>query len=361
MPPADIESVQSTLQSEDKDYLNELGASICSHQLSLDYKVWSAYQIIRAILPNEIDEVTTSFETIGHIAHVNLRDSQLDYKQVIGQVLLDKNSPRIRTVVNKLSDIQETFRVFKMEVLAGSDDMMATVRENGCTFTFDFSQVYWNSRLHTEHRRLINCLSPSDVVCDMFAGVGPFALPAAKKGCQVYANDLNPVAYEALCSNAKANQVEKRIRAYNLDGRDFVRKVVDEVRTIHLSRLDISGQEDSSMPPMFTHVVMNLPATAVQFLDVFKGLFKNLTDVPVPIVHCYCFSKAADAETDAQRQCENVLGMQIDATVYHVRDVAPNKVMLCITFRLPRDVAYDGTASSHGNEININGELPVMC
>ncbi len=47
-------------------------------------------------------EVPTSFESVGHIAHLNLRDELLPYKHVIGQVLLDKNSS-IRTVVNKVS------------------------------------------------------------------------------------------------------------------------------------------------------------------------------------------------------------------------------------------------------------------
>ena len=44
----------------------------------------------------------TSFESVGHIAHLNLRDELLPYKHVIGQVLLDKNSS-IRTVVNKVA------------------------------------------------------------------------------------------------------------------------------------------------------------------------------------------------------------------------------------------------------------------
>jgi tRNA G37 N-methylase Trm5 len=45
-------------------------------------------------------EVPSSFETVGHIAHLNLRDELLPYKHLVGQVLLDKN-PNIRTVVNK--------------------------------------------------------------------------------------------------------------------------------------------------------------------------------------------------------------------------------------------------------------------
>ena len=40
------------------------------------------------------------------------------------------------------------------------------------------------------------------------AGVGPFALPAAKnRGVMVWANDLNPDCYEALIANRDANKV----------------------------------------------------------------------------------------------------------------------------------------------------------
>lgn len=42
----------------------------------------------------------------------------------------------------------------------------------------------------------------------MFAGVGPFAVPAAKNiRCKVYANDLNPKSYAALLNNAARNKV----------------------------------------------------------------------------------------------------------------------------------------------------------
>jgi tRNA (guanine37-N1)-methyltransferase len=79
--------------------------------------------------------------------------------------------------------------------------------ESDCRFTFDFTQVYWNSRLHTEHERLVQRFKPEEVVADVFAGVGPFAVPAAKKGCAVFANDLNPNSVKYLTKNAADNRV----------------------------------------------------------------------------------------------------------------------------------------------------------
>lgn len=51
-------------------------------------------------------ELPSSFESVGHIAHLNLRDELLPHKQLIAQVLLDKN-PSIRTVVNKVQCLPE--------------------------------------------------------------------------------------------------------------------------------------------------------------------------------------------------------------------------------------------------------------
>lgn len=43
-------------------------------------------------------------------------------------------------------------------------------------------QVFWNSRLETEHKRIYDLISKQDIVFDVFAGVGPFSVPLAKKG-----------------------------------------------------------------------------------------------------------------------------------------------------------------------------------
>lgn len=243
-------------------------------------------------------------------------------------MILDKN-PSIKTVVNKTNKIEETFRFFKMELLAGEDKTFACVKQIGCKFEFDFAKVYWNSRLETEHKRIVNLLKPGDVVCDVFAGVGPFAIPAAKKGCIVHANDLNPESYTALKHNAVVNKVKDHIIPYNMDGREFLKK---------LFKLQRTENDIVSSISQIHHVIMNLPVTATDFLDVFKETTQNATNYGLnnsTYIHCYCFSKSSDPHADAKERVEQTLGRDVDdCNVHLVRNVAPKLLMMCVSFKL---------------------------
>ncbi|GLE01809.1 hypothetical protein PINS_up010647 [Pythium insidiosum] len=267
-------------------------------------------------------DIPSSFETVGHIAHLNLRDCHLPYKHIIGQVILEKNA-QIRTVVNKTETIETKFRTFPMEVLAGDDDLDVEVHESKAVFRFNYAEVYWNSRLQQEHLRMIKSFKPSDVVCDMMCGIGPFTIPLAMRGCRVFANDLNPRSYHYLLENLKLNKVQDKVEAFNLDGREFVEKLLAERK-------------------QFTQVLMNLPAIALEFLDVFSGKFDDW-EGDLPWVHCYCFSNAEDVEADVRERAERIMGGKLDPerTKFHqVRDVAPKKVMMCISFQLPESIAF---------------------
>ncbi|KAJ7293053.1 Met-10+ like-protein-domain-containing protein [Mycena rebaudengoi] len=224
-------STEVDLSPETLSFLKTESYGLLPYTLELDYDYWTADDIIQAILPETLRERSPAgFAITGHIAHVNLNDEYLPYKHIIGQILLDKNKgSRIRTVVNKLGNIDTQFRFFKMELLAGDPDYVVTHYESDCRFTFDFTQVYWNSRLHTEHDRLVQLFNPEDVVADVFAGVGPFAVPAAKKGCAVLANDLNPQSAKYLSSNVEDNRVADVVRVTCEDGRLFIRQVANRL------------------------------------------------------------------------------------------------------------------------------------
>lgn len=85
--------------------------------------------------------------------------------------------------------------------------MNVEISEGNCIFKFDYSKVYWNSRLQTEHKRLVDLFEPGEVVCDVMAGVGPFAVPAGKRGVFVWANDLNPDSVESMRDAVVRNKV----------------------------------------------------------------------------------------------------------------------------------------------------------
>ncbi|CDR98596.1 hypothetical protein [Sporisorium scitamineum] len=213
-----------------------------SFTLELGYDHLSSDQVLEALLPKTIvdtDGVPTGFTIVGHIAHLNLLDVYLPYRFLVGHVILSKHAGTLRTVVNKLDSIDTEFRFFQMELLAGEEDYTARVSESDCVFEFDFRSVYWNSRLHAEHMRLIRKCRPNQVLADVMAGVGPFAVPAAKRGTWVLANDLNPSSYQSLIKNGRVNKVlleeEGRKREVDgglvatcMDGREFVRWSMEE-------------------------------------------------------------------------------------------------------------------------------------
>lgn len=264
-------------------------------------------------------------------------------------MILDKNA-HIRTVVNKLDTIDHEFRFFKMEVLAGDDDLdVEVVRfaararlngqvEHGVRYRFNFAEVYWNTRLSTEHLRLVDIFQPDELIVDAFAGVGPFALPAARKGCFVLASDLNPASARSLAANVQLNKVRRRclsvlmsqlgarIRTGNADGRAWIREATLEAwqRPFVRPPPKPAPKRDQpapvvaapSLPPprLVAHFVMNLPASALSFLDAYRGIYRPLLELPDfdvdaarrsrPMVHCYCFSRCTTPEEATPDICK---------------------------------------------------------
>ena len=101
---------------------------------------------------------------------------------------------------------------------------------------------------------------------------------------------------------------------------------------------------------------MNLPASAIEFLDAFVGLYQGQearfalgTGLELPMIHVHCFStKSDDYVREHKDICERIserLGHKMELgkdemEIWDVRDVAPNKRMFCASFRLPADAAY---------------------
>jgi len=66
--------------------------------------------------------------------------------RILAQVILDK-LPNVKTVVNKLHNIDSVYRNFELEIIAGDLNTIVKCHESKATFEFDFAKVYWNPRL----------------------------------------------------------------------------------------------------------------------------------------------------------------------------------------------------------------------
>ncbi|XP_055606593.1 tRNA (guanine(37)-N1)-methyltransferase [Uranotaenia lowii] len=304
-------------------------------EITIGYNNWGYDEILKAILPVD-KETLSSFSKVGHIVHLNLKDHLLPYKKLIGDVIKDK-VPGCKTVVNKLVTIDNTYRNFQMELLAGEPKYDVEVKENGVTFEFDFSKVYWNPRLATEHEKIIKMLNKEDILIDVYAGVGPFSVPAAKKGCSVFANDLNPDSYGALAKNCAKNKVQSRVKCHNKDGIDFIKQ--------ELKQILFEKSTDNSFNGTI-HVTMNLPALAVEHLPNFVGLFSKepVAISKYPLVHLYCFAKGIEDKKDIARQLVDEK-MQISLKdnlkeIAFVRNVSPNKDMMRVSFYLTEEILF---------------------
>jgi tRNA (guanine37-N1)-methyltransferase len=82
---------------------------------------------------------------------------------------------------------------------------------------------------------------------------------------------------------------------------------------------------------------MNLPASATDFLDVFRGAFaRELWSVQrLPTVHVYAFSASEDPKDDIRERVSEMLaggkaGGCMDMELHIVRDVAPKKLMVAM-------------------------------
>mmetsp|Transcript_84939 Transcript_84939/g.177504 ORF Transcript_84939/g.177504 Transcript_84939/m.177504 type:complete len:432 (-) Transcript_84939:13-1308(-) len=316
-------------------------ATFESFELKLGYEQTTAEEVLQQLLPKGVD-IPRGFETVGHLAHFNLKEQQWPYRKVIGKVIMDKN-PSIKTVITKVGSLYNEFRTFDMEVIAGKDDTKVSVNERQLKLNFDFREVYWNSRLSEERVRLLDQVKPEDIILDLFAGVGAFACMCAKEGCEVYANDLNPAGAAAMRKNAETNRLDFEV--YNLDARACVREFA--------SLPPLSSRSEGSSKPK-VHVIMNLPELALDFLDAFRemaedGKSRLFSGSALELhIHCHCFAREKDhPELEINPRILAALGHVPSKIRYReVRDVAPKKNMYCVEFCLDLDANDEGAAAA---------------
>ncbi|MGA9099644.1 MAG: class I SAM-dependent methyltransferase family protein [Methanotrichaceae archaeon] len=143
---------------------------------------------------------------LGDVIIVKIQPRLNGFKHRIGAALLDIY-PRCRSVLRDFG-IEGQFREPVREVIAG--ELSETIhRENGVLFKLDAMKIMF-SQGNLRERIRMSRLGKGEIVVDMFAGIGYFALPMAvhSQPHSVTAIELNPAAYRYLVENTRLNHVE---------------------------------------------------------------------------------------------------------------------------------------------------------
>lgn len=256
----------------------------------------------RRLSPEDILGYSPSFEIVGDIAIV-----EQEKAEEVAAVLMSVYKS-IKTVIAPISDVEGEFRTRRFRHVAGQLRTTTIHREHGLRYCIDLEGAYFSPRLGTERLRVARQIHPGDIVLDMFAGVGPFALLIAKMGANVIAIDKNPVAVRCLRENARLNKVHAEI----LEG----------------DAAELASRYENAAD----HIIMNLPHSASQFLVPAINAAKT-----GGIVHYYSIASVEDLYADVgliKKAASNVGASAEFLYQGIVRSYAPRKYNVVIEFSI---------------------------
>src|SRR2546422_6437426 len=210
---------------------------------------------VRSLLPK-------AFDAIGDIILLRVPDELQEFEGEIGGAILRWN-PKARTV-GVDDGVQGALRVRRVRVVAGERRTGTEHVEFGLRYLVDVEHAYFSPRLGSERWRVAKQVRPGEVVVDMFAGVGPYAILIARtrKPKAVHAIDTNPAAADLLRENVRRNRAESVV-VHGGSGQDFL----------------------PGLAPV-DRVIMDLPQTAREFLPATVPHVR-----PGGVVHYYTIAE----------------------------------------------------------------------
>ena len=254
-----------------------------------------------------------SFDIIGDIAIVELGDQLQPYEGKIGEAIIVVNS-RVETVFAKAGEVSGACRLRPLRHIAGKESTQTIHTEHGIRLAVDVSRVYFSPRLSTEHDRVTNLVKPGEVIVDLFSGIGPFAILAAKRQpVTVYAIDINERAIRCLRRSLTLNKLRGKVLPLVGDARKLVQD-------------QLHRKAD--------RVIMNLPHEAIEYLDVAAAAVKGLGS----LIHFYGISSEEYSEEQLILDVETRLS-QAGVKVHlvnsrRVRPTAPHEYQMALDFHV---------------------------
>jgi len=175
---------------------------------------------LRAVAGDPVARMMPSgYQRLGRVLVLRLPDSLRPYHALLGAAWQAELG--VETVLVRTGPIDGELRRPRTETIAGGPTETEVV-EHGVRWRFDAARVMFAAGNRTERRRAGRLVRPGEVVVDLFAGIGYFAIPAARSGptTRVVAVEKNPESVRFLRENAVRNGVAERIEIVEGDNRE---------------------------------------------------------------------------------------------------------------------------------------------
>ena len=261
------------------------------------------------LTPEEIENLKTSFDTIGDIVILEIPDELQDKKQLIGDAAY-KFTKR-KAIYMKKSAIKGTIRVRDLEFLSGVDDSLTIHKEHGVRLKLDVREVYFSPRLATERKRVMESVKDGEKILDMFCGIGPFPIVIARnKDVDITAVDINEAAIKYLDENIKLNKLKGNIESYCGDVREV----------------------SKGFKSKFNRIIMNLPGLAYSFLDVAIDLIED-----DGIINYYEFSDSYEQGIKRLNEAASSAGKKVEIlNTRKVKSISPDEWHVAIDAKIKK-------------------------
>jgi len=212
----------------------------------------------------------------------------LQEDNVTGAAKILASRPSLHTAVYAKGEVSGEYRTREFAILAGTPTTRTQITEHGHRFTVDLAGAYFSARLSTERQRILAHVEEDEMILDMFAGVGPFAITLAAKAAFIVASDINPQAIVLMLENIAQNRVK-----------NVLPMLADARRLAEI------------LPWKFDRIVMNLPLAGTEFLQEAFRLCR-----PGGMIHFYSVVSAKGEHTHRVQELGGVVLFEREVRSY---------------------------------------------
>jgi len=236
----------------------------------------------RKIPKKLLPEVISAYDRVGDMIILDIPEVLEKYEKVIGKLMLDMH-PGVKVVSKKVGIHYGKDRKQKVKLLVGEKRKTALYTENAIRMYVNYEDAYFSPRLSQERLRISKLVKKGEDILVMFSGIAPYCLTIRKhtEAGKIVGVEMNPKGHALAEKNVKLNKMQ----GIELHCGD-VKLVVPKLQR------------------KFDHIVMPLPKTAMEFLDIaIKRLKKG------GIIHYYAFwheHEFSEEKKELKKYCKDL-------------------------------------------------------